>query len=164
MKKFVLVLSVIVILLSFSGCKGSAESNANSVPDIHTAEPTKDNAETVETPAMVESPVVETDAPEKSIDKLELGNEVSIIGQKANSTLVNDDTIWVQVLRDGERTIIYYCQLKDEYLEQGAELEILNVVKVKGYYLNTIDMAGTEGVNTPAENLAIMMKYFIYFS
>lgn len=71
----------------------------------------------------------------ESIKSLNQGDSVSVVGQKANSALVNGKTIWVQVL-DGEDTIIYYCDLKEEFRDEGEALSLLDVVKVNGSFLS----------------------------
>lgn len=107
-----------------------------------------------------ETPAPENKEAEVSLDDLKQGDEVSIIGQKANSTLVNDKTIWVQVLRDGERTIIYYCQMKDEYIEEAGALKMLDVVKVKGNFLNVVDLVDEPENPLPSENTAIIVNLY----
>lgn len=107
-----------------------------------------------------ETPAPENKETEVSLDDLKQGDEVSIVGQKANSTLVNDKTIWVQVLRDGERAIIYYCQMKDEYIEEAGALKMLDVVKIKGNFLNVVDMAGEPENSLPSENTAIIVNLY----
>ena len=55
--------------------------------------------------------------------------------------------------------MVYHCQLKDEFLEQGENLKMLDVVKVKGCFLSVSDMAGeTETATT--ENTAIIVTLY----
>ena len=74
------------------------------------------------------------------IKSLKVDDEVTIVGQKANSTLVNNDTIWVQVQLEDATFVIYHCHLKDEYLETASGMEMLQSVKVKGKFLSLIDL------------------------
>lgn len=77
---------------------------------------------------------------EINIAELKQGDEVSIVGQVAGSTLVNGNTLWVQVKqRDGD-FVLYHCQLKDEYIEQGENFKTLDVAKVKGSFLSLMDL------------------------
>ena len=87
-----------------------------------------------------------------ALEDLEIGDEVSIVGQKANSTLVNDKEIWVQVVKANERTVVYHCQLKDEYLSDGEALKMLDVVKVKGSFMSFMDLE--------QENTAIIVTLY----
>lgn len=74
------------------------------------------------------------------LEDLKQGDVVSIIGQKANSTLVNGNTIWVQVQREDKSFVIYHCQLKDEYTDEAESIQMLAVVKIKGLFLSFMDM------------------------
>lgn len=75
-----------------------------------------------------------------ALEDLKQGDAVSIIGQKANSTLVNGNTIWVQVQQEDKSFVIYHCQLKDEYLDKAESIQMLTVVKIKGLFLSFMDM------------------------
>ena len=75
-------------------------------------------------------------APVKDITELKQGDEVSIVGQVAASGLVGDDMIWVQAQQSDGSFIIYHCQLKSEFISSGAQLQLLDVVKVKGLFLS----------------------------
>lgn len=74
------------------------------------------------------------------LEDLKQGDVVSIIGQKANSTLVNGNTIWVQVQREDKSFVIYHCQLKDECTDEAESIQMLAVVKIKGLFLSFMDM------------------------
>ncbi len=147
MKKVTSMLLVLGLLFSLCSC-GSPTETTPSVEPSQTVEVTPSPDPTQEP---VESSISFTD--------LNSGDEVSIVGQKANGTLVNENTIWVQVVKEGERTVVYHCQLKDEFLEQGENLKMLDVVKVKGCFLSVSDMAGeTETATT--ENTAIIVTLY----
>ena len=75
-----------------------------------------------------------------ALEDLKQGDEVSIIGQKANATLVNGNTIWVQVQQEDKSFVIYHCQLKDEYLDKAESIQMLTVVKIKGLFLSLVDV------------------------
>ena len=70
------------------------------------------------------------------IRKLQSGDTVSIVGQRANSTLANGNTIWVQVRQPDGTFVIYHCQLKDEFLESAEGLKLGAVAKVNGLFLS----------------------------
>ena len=147
MKKVTSMLLVLGLLFSLCSC-GSPTETTPSVEPSQTVEVTPSPDPTQEP---VESSISFTD--------LNSGDEVSIVGQKANGTFVNENTIWVQVVKEGERTVVYHCQLKDEFLEQGENLKMLDVVKVKGCFLSVSDMAGeTETATT--ENTAIIVTLY----
>ena len=75
-----------------------------------------------------------------ALEDLKQGDSVSIIGQKANSTLVNGNTIWVQVQQEDKSFVIYHCQLKDEYIDKAESIQMLTAVKIKGLFLSFMDM------------------------
>lgn len=75
-----------------------------------------------------------------ALEDLKQGDAVSIIGQKANSTLVNGNTIWVQVQQEDKSFVIYHCQLKDEYIDKAESIQMLTAVKIKGLFLSFMDM------------------------
>ena len=147
MKKVTSMLLVLGLLLSLCSC-GSPTETTPSVEPSQTIEVTP-------SPDPTQEPVESS----TSFTDLNAGDEVSIVGQKANGTLVNENTIWVQVTKEGERTVVYHCQLKDEFLKQGESLKMLDVVKVKGCFLSASDMAGaTETATT--ENTAIIVTLY----
>lgn len=110
MKKLLCVVLVIVCLVPLVACGGGTKEETASAPK------------------------------EVVLEELKQGDSVYIIGQKANATLVNGNTIWVQVQKEDKSTVIYHCQLKDEYLEKAESIPILNVVNVKGMFLSLLDM------------------------
>jgi RPA family protein len=83
---------------------------------------------------------IQTQLTQEEVYRLKQGDEVSIVGQKANSTLVNENTIWVQVQQNDGTFIVYHCQMKDEYLTVASELKMMDVVKVKGFFLSYTDL------------------------
>ena len=89
---------------------------------------------------------------EFEIDQLKSGDTVSIVGQVAISLQDGSDTISVQVLRENDRMLLYRCQLKSEFLDEGKELELLDVVKIKGTFLNIMDLE--------QENTAIVVNLY----
>lgn len=126
-KKFICSLVVVVLMLTVVACSSPQQTD-------------KDNT----------SPS-ETVSEKIDIKSLKADDEVTIVGQKANSTLVNNDTIWVQVQIEDATFVIYHCQLKDEYLETAGGMGLSQVVKVKGKFLSLIDV---EAENTsPIVNL-----------
>ena len=147
MKKVTSMLLVLGLLFSLCSC-GSPTETTPSVEPSQTVEVTPSPDPTQEP---VESSISFTD--------LNSGDEVSIVGQKANGTLVNENTIWVQVVKEGERTVVYHCQLKDEFLEQGENLKMLDVVKVKGCFLSVSDMAGETETATTEDTAIIVTLY-----
>lgn len=82
----------------------------------------------------------QTQSTQKEISDLKQGDEVSFVGQKANSTLVNENTMWVQVPQNDGTFIVYHCQMKDEYLTVANELKMADTVKVKGLFLSYVDL------------------------
>ena len=86
---------------------------------------------------------------ELNLKDLKQGDDVSIVGQVADSELDNGDTLWVQVKQSDESFVIYHCQLKHEFIEKAEKLELGSIVKVKGSFLsfsefeqeNTADLA-----------------------
>ncbi|MBR3145516.1 MAG: hypothetical protein IKF53_06490 [Clostridia bacterium] len=129
MEKLLAIIFVLLItVLSLAGC-GNKQSGTK--------------------PSAKES--VETSAQDIDLDLTELkqGDDVSIVGQVAGSTLENGDTLWVQVKQSDESFVIYHCQLKQEFIEKAEKLELGSIVKVKGSFLsfaefeqeNTADLA-----------------------
>lgn len=74
-----------------------------------------------------------------NIEDLSSGDEVSIVGQAASTGLVNGNTVWVQVSQPDGTFVIYHCQLKDEFIGEGEEVKLLDVVKIKGSFLSLLD-------------------------
>ena len=126
-KKFICSLVVLVLMFTVVACSSSQQT---------------DKANTTQSKTVSE---------EIDIKSLKADDEVMIVGQKANSTLVNNDTIWVQVQLEDGTFVIYHCHLKEEYLETASEMKMLQAVKVKGKFLSLIDL---EAENTsPIVNL-----------
>lgn len=115
-KKLICSLVVVVLMFTVVACNSSQQT---------------DKADTTHSEAVSEN---------IDIKSLKADDEVTIVGQKANSTLVNNDTIWVQVQLEDATFVIYHCQLKDEYLETASGMEMLQAVKVKGKFLSLIDL------------------------
>ena len=151
MKKLICITLAITCLMSLAACGTKEEQKTE------TAVPVSDVQEEQNTDTKVEST---ENREEVSLSELKQGDEVSIVGQTAASSLENGDTLWVQVLRQGERTIVYHCQMKDEYIEQAEKLNILDVTKVKGNFLNLIDMANEPDVSLSPENIAIIVTLY----
>ena len=114
MKKLLCALLSILLVLFMAACEGGA------------TESKKEEEETTQKNV--------------SLEDLRQGDVVSIIGQKANTTLVNGNTIWVQVQQEDKSFVIYHCQLKDEYLDKAESIQMLTVVKIKGLFLSLVDM------------------------
>lgn len=74
------------------------------------------------------------------IHSLQLDEIVSITGQKANATLVNNNTIWVQVQQPDKSFIMYHCQLADEFLKECSDIPMGTVVKCEGKFSNLMDL------------------------
>lgn len=147
MEKVTSMLLVLGLLLSLCSCGSPTETTPSLEPS--------QTIEAAPSPDPTQKPMESSTL----FSDLNAGDEVSIVGQKANGTLVNENTIWVQVVKEGERTVVYHCQLKDEFLEQGENLKMLDVVKVKGCFLSVSDMAGeTETATT--ENTAIIVTLY----
>lgn len=115
-KKLICSLVVVVLMFTVVACNSSQQG---------------DKADTTQSKTVSEK---------IDIKSLKADDEVTIVGQKANDTLVNNDTIWVQVQLEDGTFVIYHCHLKDEYLETAGEMEILQAVKVKGKFLSLIDL------------------------
>ena len=130
MKKLISLVLAIIMVLSLCACGSTSQSTGieneqgASVQEYDNSTPTSENDN--------DSDIDLTD--------LKQGDEVSVIGQKANSTLVNENTIWLQVQQEDGTFIIYHCQLKDEYLSAAGELKMLDIVEVRGYFLSYTDM------------------------
>ena len=101
-----------------------------------------------------------TTAPDIDIYALKQGDEVSIVGQTAASTLENGNTLIVQVLRSGDRTVVYHCQMKDEFIAEAEGYKLMDVAKVTGKFLSLTDMADEPGVELPKENIAILVTLY----
>ena len=130
MKKLVSLVLAIIMALSLCACGSTSQSTGSeneqgvSVQEYDNSTPTSENDN--------DSDIDLTD--------LKQGDEVSVIGQKANSTLVNENTIWLQVQQKDGTFIIYHCQLKDEYLSAAGKLKMLDIVKVRGCFFSYTDM------------------------
>lgn len=130
MKKLISLVLAIIMVLSLCACGSTSQSTGieneqgASVQEYDNSTPTSENDN--------DSDIDLTD--------LKQGDEVSVIGQKANSTLVNENTIWLQVQQEDGTFIIYHCQLKDEYLSAAVELKMLDIVKVRGCFFSYTDM------------------------
>ena len=107
MEKVTSMLLVLGLLLSLCSCGSPTETTPSLEPS--------QTIEAAPSPDPTQKPMESSTL----FSDLNAGDEVSIVGQKANGTLVNENTIWVQVVKEGERTVVYHCQLKDEFLEQG---------------------------------------------
>lgn len=101
-----------------------------------------------------------TVAADVDVYALKQGDEVSIVGQTAASTLENGNTLIVQVLRNGDRTVVYHCRMKDEFIAEAEGYKPLDVAKVTGKFLSLTDMAGEPGVELPKENIAILVTLY----
>lgn len=101
-----------------------------------------------------------TTAPDVDVYALKQGDEISIVGQTAASTLENGNTLIVQVLRNGDRTVVYHCQMKDEFIAEAEGYKLLDVAKVTGKFSSLTDMAGEPGVELPKENIAIWVTMY----
>lgn len=139
MKKVILILTVI-LLMSLSACGGNndaLQSSSTGQPGTTddsaklSSESPSDPPETKQTPEQAE--------PSVDIQQLQSGDDVSIIGQRANSTLVNGNTIWVQVQQSDGTFVIYHCQLKDDFLDDAEDLKLGAVVKVEGLFLSLME-------------------------
>ena len=91
---------------------------------------------------------------------LSQGDKVSIVGQVASYNLQNGNTLLVQVLKQGERTIVYHCQMKDEFIDKASEYTMLDVAKVSGKFLNLVDLSTEPDVELPEENIAILVTLY----
>ena len=98
-----------------------------------------------------------TVAADVDVYALKQGDEVSIVGQTAASTLENGNTLIVQVLRNGDRTVVYHCH---EFIAEAEGYKPLDVAKVTGKFLSLTDMAGEPGVELPKENIAILVTLY----
>jgi len=136
MKKLICIALAITCLMSLTAC-GKTEAQSDSVE----AEPTIKNEE-------------------MALSELKQGDEVSIVGQVAAYSLENGNTLWVQVLRQGERTVVYHCQMKEEYIADAEALNIMETAKVTGKFLNLVDMANEPEVSLEAENIAIIVTLY----
>ncbi len=149
MKRLFCFLLSALLILGVCGCSSSpSENSATSKAQSSTVSSPESSLsdssvieENFSSPAEESTTSEVSSEPQENTDRLatlkELssGDEVNIVGQKANSTLVNENTIWVQVI-EGTDTFVYHCQLKDEFLEEASELKMLDVVKVKGLFLS----------------------------
>lgn len=79
------------------------------------------------------------------ITQLQSGDVVSITGQRANSTLANGNTMWIQVQQSDGTFIIYHCQLKDEFFDDAEGISMGTVVGVEGLFAS---LANFEQENT----------------
>lgn len=136
MRKFSILLLVFVLMVTICSCGSPSNVEQDDLEKSESVEPE-----------------------EISFSQCEIGDEISVTGQKANATLVNENTIWVQVTKQGERTVVYHCQLKPEFLEQGEVLSMLDVVSIKGCFMSVNDMAGLTENLTP-ENTAIIVTLY----
>lgn len=72
--------------------------------------------------------------------KMRAGDEVTLVGKKANATLVNGNTIWLQAQQPDGTFITFHCQMNEKDLEAAGGLSALTVVKVKGCFLSYVDL------------------------
>ena len=77
---------------------------------------------------------------EVNLSECKQGDSISISGQVAGSTLINGNTLWVQVKQGDGSFVIYHCQMKEEFIEAAESLKILDVVKVTGLFLSYVDL------------------------
>ena len=137
MKKWLSLVLAIFVVLGLCACGSTPSSNTTKQATEPTIEPT---TEQTSPQTQVENESEVPDEIETSLLDLKQGDEVSVVGQKANSTLVNENTIWVQVQQGDGSFIVYHCQMKDEYVSAAGELKMLSVVKLKGLFLSYSDM------------------------
>lgn len=133
MKKWFSLVLAIFVVLGLCACGSTPSSNT-------TEQATEPTTEQTSPQTQVENESEVPDETEIPLLDLKQGDEVSVVGQKANSTLVNENTIWVQVQQKDGSFIIYHCQMKDEYVSAAGELKMLSVVKLKGLFLSYTDM------------------------
>ena len=84
--------------------------------------------------------------------KLSAGDEVSIVGQVASTVRDGDSTLSIQIQNEDDRWVIYHCEMKDEFLEEAKGYKMSDVVKIKGLFLNEMDLE--------QENTAIMVYLY----
>lgn len=119
MRKIIaLVLALFTISLLFVGCGGEKQSK-------------NENGSTEST-----TDASSTQTKETNLKDLKQGDEVSIVGQVASSSLVNGDTLWVQVKQNDGSFIVYHCQLKSEYVDKVEAPKLGSVAKVKGLFMS----------------------------
>lgn len=132
MKKLIAVIvALLAMSLLFTGCGGEKKTESD-----------KSETETSET-------VQSSQTSSANLKDLKQGDEVSVVGQVASSSLVNGDTLWVQVKQSDDSFVVYHCQLKSDYIGKAAELKLGSIAKIKGLFMsfsefeqeNTADLA-----------------------
>lgn len=118
------ILGLFMVLLFLAGCSAETPQSTESLSSSDVLESSVEPEESEEEQMPID------------IQQLKSGDDVSIVGQRANSTLVNENTIWVQVQQPDKTFIIYHCQLKDEFIDKVEDLKLGTVVKVKGQFLS----------------------------
>lgn len=141
MKKTLSFLLALLMVISLCAC---GDTSTPATDDTSSPEQSSEPVESV----VEEEPVEEGVA----FEDLEIGDEVHVIGQKANATLVNDNTIWVQVVETEKRTVVYHCQMLEEYISEAEAFDMLDVVEVKGKFMSITDME--------QENTAIIVTLY----
>lgn len=141
MKKALSFLLALLMVISLCAC---GDTSTPATDDTSSSEQSNEPVESV----VEEEPVEEGVA----FEDLEIGDKVHVIGQKANATLVNDNTIWVQVVETDKRTVVYHCQMLEEYISEAEVFDMLDVVEVKGKFMSMTDME--------QENTAIIVTLY----
>ncbi len=127
-KLFAIILALLIMGVCLTGC-GNNQSSMEPLKEESVEESAQDS--------------------ESNLKDLNQGDLVTIVGQVAGTTLVNGDTLWVQVKQSNGSFVVYHCQLKHEFIKKAETLDILSIVKVKGSFLsfsefeqeNTADIA-----------------------
>lgn len=119
MKKLIaLIVTLLAMSLLFTGCGGEKNIENN-----------KSETEISET-------VQSSQTSSTNLKDLKQGDEVSVVGQVASSSLVNGDTLWVQVKQSDDSFVVYHCQLKSDYIDKAAELKLGSIAKIKGLFMS----------------------------
>lgn len=128
MKKIMFLIAIFAVVCVLGGCSEneSNKTTENSQQESSTSEKVSGQTSTSES-TTVHIPT-------------EKGEAVKIVGQVAANSLVDGNTLWVQVLNENSRTIIYHCKMKDEYISEAEKLNILDVVKIRGSFLSKMDL------------------------
>lgn len=119
MKKLTaLIMALLALSMILAGC-GSEKQTESNKGEAQVSEKTQSS----QTSSM-------------NIKDLKQGDEISIVGQVASSSLVNGDTLWVQVKQSDDSFVVYHCQLKSDYIDKAAVLKLGSIAKIKGFFMS----------------------------
>ena len=135
MKKLFAIMLGLVMVFGLVGCSATPNGELSDNISQSVVDDLSDTTDEV-----TESTEDTSSDVEINIAELKQGDEVSIVGQVIGSGLEDGEPLWVKVQRQDGDHILYYCYMKQEFMDAASKLESLNVVKVKGLFLSYYDV------------------------